>query len=207
MADFADALGAVEREVVRDEKTVLVRLRRGYDAAVEDVWSALTDPARLSRWFMPVGGDLREGGTFSVQGEPMGRILECAPPDLLRFTYGAETSVVEVRLESAAGGTDVLLEHSVPLEFAQSGAGSLNVGPGWDIAYLGLGLHLAGEEVGDPMAWEGSLPVQRYAAGTVDAWTGAAKGTATEDEIAGAAAAARAHFAPDLEGGGQAGSA
>src|SRR5215210_5060632 len=43
-------------------------LRRTYDAPIDDVWSACTEPERLNRWFLPVSGDLRPGGSFSLQG-------------------------------------------------------------------------------------------------------------------------------------------
>ena len=53
---------------------------------------------------------------------------------------------------------------------SSSGAGALYVGPGWDVAVLGLALFLRGEPVGDPVAWEGTPEVQRYSAATIDAW-------------------------------------
>jgi uncharacterized protein YndB with AHSA1/START domain len=40
--------------------------RRTYDADIEDVWSALTDPDRMKRWFMPISGDLRVGAAIDV---------------------------------------------------------------------------------------------------------------------------------------------
>ena len=58
-------------------------LRRRYDAAIEDVWDAVTDPDRLKRWFLPISGDLRVGGTFQLEGNAGGEILSCEPPRLL----------------------------------------------------------------------------------------------------------------------------
>ena len=57
-----------------------VVLRRRYDAPIEDVWDACSDPDRLKRWFSPVSGDLRVGGTFQIEGNAGGEILRCQPP-------------------------------------------------------------------------------------------------------------------------------
>lgn len=198
MLDFTKALGAVDREVVRNEETVTVRMRRVYPAAVEDVWDAITDAERLSRWFLPISGEFKAGGSFQLEGNASGDILRCEPPRLLKVTYGGETSLVEVRLATEGDGTELILEHSVPLEFVGSGVGGLYVGPGWDVAFLGLGLHLDGESVGDPVAWENSPEVQRYSLGSIDAWAAAVKGTATPEEITAGVEAALAQFAPDV---------
>jgi uncharacterized protein YndB with AHSA1/START domain len=198
MVDFTDALGAVEREVIQSDDQIVVRMRRRYDYDVQDVWNAITDAGRLSRWFAPLSGDLREGGKFEVEGQASGEILRCEPPSLLKVTYGGETSLVEVRLEAAGSGTALTLRHSVPLEFAGGAAGALYAGPGWDVAFLGLGLHLSGENVGDPVAWENTLDVQRYNAKVIDAWAEVAARTASQEEIDAAVAVARGQFTPDL---------
>jgi uncharacterized protein YndB with AHSA1/START domain len=200
MQDFTDALGAVEREVVTGDEHVTVRMRRVFDTSVEDVWEAITDAGRLARWFQPVNGDLREGGRFEFKDGSSGEVLRCERPSLLKVSYGGPTSVVEVRLAADGSGAKLTLEHSVPLEFAGSGAGALFAGPGWDVAFLALGLHLAGEfpAEDDPAAWESSIEVQRYSRKVIDAWGEAASATATPEEIEGAKQAALAQFTPDL---------
>ena len=55
-----------------------VLLRRRYDAAVEDIWDAFTDPDRMKRWFLPVTGDLRVGGCFQLEGNAGGDILSAS---------------------------------------------------------------------------------------------------------------------------------
>jgi uncharacterized protein YndB with AHSA1/START domain len=198
--DFSEALGAVDREVVRGDDQITLRMRRRYDGSAADVWDAITTADRLARWFAPVSGDLREGGKFEVKDQAAGSILRCDPPRLLKVTYGGEASIVEVRLEADGDATALTLEHSVPLEFAGSGAGALFAGPGWDVAFLALGLHLAGEFPGedDPAAWESTIEVQRYSRQVIDAWAEAASATATPEEIEGAKQAAQAQFTPDL---------
>lgn len=81
MIDIRSQLEAIHREVgERNEgDAVGVLLRRSYDATIEDVWSALTDPKRMERWFLPVSGELREGGNFQIEGNAGGDILECDP--------------------------------------------------------------------------------------------------------------------------------
>ena len=204
MKDLIDELAAAGRSVARrpgdDGDLVSVAVRRTYPHAADDVWDAVTDPERLARWFAPVSGDLRPGGTFQVEGNAGGEVLACEPPWLLRVSEGAPESTVSVR-PTADGdeATTLELEHTVPVAFAGSGAGALFVGPGWDVAVLGLALHLRGGLDGDPAAWEASAEVVRYNAATVDAWarTVTASGTATADEVAGGVAAARAQFVPD----------
>jgi uncharacterized protein YndB with AHSA1/START domain len=201
--DVLEELAETAREVARRgagaDELIAVTLRREYPAAVEDVWDALTDPQRLARWFAPVSGDLREGGSFQVEGNAAGDIRECVPPSALTVTWGAEVSLVRLRLSRSAAWTVLELEHTVPAAFAGSGAGALYVGPGWDVALLGLALWLSGELVDDPATWEASPEVREVSAGSIDAWTAAvrASGTASDDELAAGVAAARAQFTPD----------
>jgi uncharacterized protein YndB with AHSA1/START domain len=201
--DVLEELAATAREVARrgagDDELIAVTLRREYPAEVEEVWEAVTDPERLARWFAPVGGDLREGGTFSVEGNAEGQIRECVRPSALTVTWGGPVSVVRVRLSASGASTVLELEHTVPAAFAGSGAGALYVGPGWDVALLGLTLWLRGELVEDPAAWEASPEVREVSAGSIEAWiaTVTASGTATDDEVAAAIAAARAQFTPE----------
>ena len=206
MIDIARHLSAVHREVTAkpETETVRVLLRRSYDAEIDDVWSALTDPERVRRWFLPLTGDLRVGGTFNLEGNAGGDILDCQAPRLLRVTFGGPTSIVELRLTSDAerdGASTVLeLDHSVPLEMAGSAAGALYVGPGWDGAVMGLGLFLAGEPIEDPVAMANSLEVQEFSLESLRLWAAIAResNSATEDEIAAATEVSEQQFAPDL---------
>jgi uncharacterized protein YndB with AHSA1/START domain len=166
MRDLLDEVIAAHRDVLRrgsgDAEEIAVAVRRRYDAAVADVWDAVTDPARLRRWFAPVTGEFRVGGTFQVEGNAGGEVRECDPPHALTVSWGGPESVVRVRLSADGAATVLELEHSVPVAFAGSGAGALYVGPGWDVAVLGLGLYLRGEPVDDPTTWEGTPEVQRF---------------------------------------------
>ncbi|MEV4539463.1 SRPBCC family protein [Asanoa sp. NPDC049518] len=205
MIDIANHLKAIHREVgvgpaEAGGEEVSVVLRRTYAAPVEDVWDALTDPDRIKRWFYPLTGDLREGGTFQLEGNAGGEIRRCEPPHRLTVTFGGPTSVVTLRLSAGTGDdTELELTHTVPIEMAGSGAGALFVGPGWDGALLGLALHLAGEVFDDPIAYAGSPEVREFSRGSVDAWEAvvASSGTATADETAAGRQMALAQFAPE----------
>ena len=48
----------------------IVRIEDRYDTDIDDLWSALTDPDRLARWYGEVEGDLRLGGEFRCAPSP-----------------------------------------------------------------------------------------------------------------------------------------
>ena len=73
----------------------VVRMQDRFDTAIDDLWSALTDPRRLARWLGEVEGDLRLGGKFRARffasgWEGTGRVEVCEPPRrLLLLTKAA----------------------------------------------------------------------------------------------------------------------
>jgi uncharacterized protein YndB with AHSA1/START domain len=198
MFDMVEELAAIHRNVVRDDSadTVSVTLTRTYDADVEDAWDALTNPERLPRWFYPVSGDLKVGGTFQLEGNAGGEIRRCDRPTRLEVTFGGPDSILDLRLAETGGRTTVELTHRVPLAMAGSGAGALFVGPGWDGALLGLGIQLRGQSVGDPLEAANSPEVIEFNRGSISRWTEAVEssGTATAEEIAGAREAVVAQY-------------
>ena len=98
-------------------------------------------------------------------------------------------SEVEVRLSAAAGGqTRFELHHEAvadPEMWGKFGPGA--VGVGWDLALLGLALHLRGETVRDPAAWMASAQARELVTASSRAW-----GAAHEASGASAAEAAEA---------------
>src|SRR6266545_8187111 len=76
----------------------VVRMEDRFDAEVDDVWSALTDPRRLASWLGEVEGDLRLGGEFRAHffasgWEGTGRLEACEPLQrLLVLTKHANAS-------------------------------------------------------------------------------------------------------------------
>ncbi len=169
MMDYGSAFGAEFREVknrTRDGQPVrAVIATRVYPTDRDDLWNALTDPERLPRWFLPVSGELQPGGRYQLEGNAGGSILMCDQPRELEITweFGGQVSWVRVSLAPEAAGTRMSLEHQIPTDDAaedhwkQFGPGATGVG--WDLAFLGLGLHLDSGEAIDPdesMAWMGS---------------------------------------------------
>ena len=112
MIDIVREIEAAQREVgsgrIAAGEGRAVRLRRTFDAPIDDVWDALTSPERITRWFLPISGDYRVGGRYQLEGNAGGEILDCERPHRLRVTwvYGdmsdlAAVSEVVVRLTSA----------------------------------------------------------------------------------------------------------
>lgn len=202
--DIAEQIGATSREVSRQHtesgETVAVTLQRRYPADPTDVWQAITDPERVRRWFLPLTGDLREGGNFELEGNASGDIVKCEPPRHLVVTFGGESSIVDVQLSGDGQQTLLKLTHTVPVELAGSGAGALYVGPGWDGALMGIALYLAGEVSEDPVAAANSPEVQDFNVSSIKEWVASieASGTADADAISAAQQASLAQFAPDL---------
>jgi uncharacterized protein YndB with AHSA1/START domain len=68
----------------------VVRIEDRLDAGIDDLWGALTDPARLARWFGEVEGELSQGGEFHVRialgGPRTGQVEACEPPRRLLLT-------------------------------------------------------------------------------------------------------------------------
>ena len=166
-----------------------VRLTRDFDAPIEDVWDAVTSPERISRWFLPVSGDLRLGGRFQTEGNAGGEILTCQRPSLLKVTwfYGevpaGAVSEVEVRLSTIDGGrTRFDFQHSATVpedQWSEYGPGA--VGVGWDGGLLGLSLHLAGgQRPEDPEAWQLSDEGREFSRLSSESW-GAANRAAGAD--------------------------
>jgi uncharacterized protein YndB with AHSA1/START domain len=202
--DIAEQIGATSREVSRQHtesgETVAVTLQRRYLADPADVWEAITDPERVRRWFMPLTGDLREGGNFQLEGNASGDILKCEPPRHLMVTFGGASSIVDVQLSGESQQTLLKLTHSVPIELAGSGAGALYVGPGWDGALMGIAVYLAGEVTEDLVAAANSPQIQDFNVSSIKEWVASieASGTADADAISAAQQVSVAQFAPDL---------
>lgn len=204
--DLGRVIGAVSRVVGDREyegKTAkVVVAKRTYETTPDDLWDALTNAERIPRWFLPVTGDLRLGGRYQLKGNAGGTITQCEPPKELAITweFGGQTSWVNVRLTArAAERTELELEHiaHVPDEFwKQYGPGA--VGVGWDLALIGLTLHL--DSGGEPvdaakfMEWSGSDEGRRLITLASEAWGEASIAAGADAEQARAAAGRTTDF-------------
>jgi uncharacterized protein YndB with AHSA1/START domain len=152
-----------------------ISLTRTYDAPVEDVWDACTNPERIPRWFLPVSGDLRPGGRFRLEGNASGTIERCDPPHSFAATweFGGGVSRIELRLEPRAGGTLLTLRHSVPEDDHWRRFGPGAVGVGWDMGLMGLERHITSGEAVDreqAVAWFASPKGREFVAASGRAW-------------------------------------
>jgi uncharacterized protein YndB with AHSA1/START domain len=167
-----------------------------YDTTIEDLWDAVTNPERISRWFLPVSGDLRLGGRYQLHGNAGGEITACDPPRAFDVTweFGGQVSWLNVRLTTLAdGGTQLRLEHIEPSPeemWKQFGPGA--VGVGWDLTLFGLGRHLETEAAVDPKAaaaWLTTAEGREFITRSSGEWRRASIAAGTPEDAAGEAAA------------------
>ena len=191
-----DKVGLVDRrleEVERDGRAAkVVVAARTYPTTIEDLWDAVTSIDRIGRWFLPISGDLREGGRYQFEGNAGGEVLACEAPRRFEITweYGGDVSWVTVELAPADDGeaTRLELRHTAhpPEEFwDQFGPGA--VGVGWDGGLLGLGFHLTGEAPAGPEAlpaWEASPDAAAFYLAASASWADAARAAGVPDDVA-----------------------
>lgn len=214
MTDLLDDLKSVHRTTGtrqvgpddREARTVI--LTRRYDAPIEDVWDAVTDPERIARWFLPVTGDLKLGGRYQTQGNAGGIIKACEPPRRLLVTWEmgevkeGDLSEVELRLSEVDGGTEFTLDHVAiaadPTFWNQFGPGAIGVG--WDLTLLGLGMHLRKEAIGSHEEFEKSPEAREFTIASCEAWeTASIAGGIPEAEARSMAANTKSFYVPPLE--------
>jgi uncharacterized protein YndB with AHSA1/START domain len=196
-------VGAVKRKVeTREWKGKPARVviaDRTYPTDIDDVWDALTNIARIPRWFMPISGELRLGGRYQLQGNAGGVIEDCEPPRRLAVTweFGGQTSWVIVALTAeGADETRLLLEHIAHEDaqflgfWDQFGPGA--VGVGWDLSLLGLAEHIdtggAPAAARDEVVWMTQGDGKTFGAASSQAWGEASIAFGADPEAARAAA-------------------
>lgn len=125
-----------------------IRFAQTYPTTVEDLWEAITDPVRLSRWMAPYEGDFRLGGHWLARYDDgsvftEGTVTACDPPRTFSTTWHArdesETTITVV-VEPDADGAALRLVHD--------GVGSRDYAPGWHTYLELLELDLAGDTEG-----------------------------------------------------------
>ena len=139
----------------------VVRVEDRFDADIETVWSALTDPSRLASWWGEVEGDLRLGGeyrerVFASGWEGTGRVEACEAPRRLLVLHRepdqSEDQSIEVTLTADGGQTTVVWEErGMPVAYLAG------YGAGIQVHVEDLGAYLAGRERCDAGARMGEL--------------------------------------------------
>ncbi|HUP32258.1 MAG TPA: SRPBCC family protein [Gaiellaceae bacterium] len=124
-----------------DDDRCAVRFRRLYDFTPDELWSALTDPAQLTRWLARAQVDPGVGGHVSLDFDggstEGGRILVWDEPSVLEYEWrfsDEEPSVVRFELHPQEAGTLLVLDHRQLGR--SSGAG---YGAGWHAHLDALG--------------------------------------------------------------------
>jgi uncharacterized protein YndB with AHSA1/START domain len=195
MIDTKEQISAVHRvlgdRVLEAGEARVLTISQEYATDLDDMWDVVTNPDRIARWFLPVSGDLAEGGRYQLEGNAGGTITRCDPPRSYAATweFGDQVSWIEVRLSPAGERrTRFELEHVAHVDdhFQQYGPGA--VGIGWDMGLLGLANYLADPESAmDPqagMAWAASDEGKEFMRLSSDAWTEADIAAGTDPEQA-----------------------
>ncbi|MFI5486034.1 SRPBCC family protein [Micromonospora echinaurantiaca] len=200
MIEATSQLNAVRRQVgqrtLEAGEARVATISQIYDAPLEDVWDACTNPERIPRWFLPVSGDLRLHGRYQLEGNASGVVERCDPPKSFAATWEmmGEVSWIEVRLTPTGDGrTRFELEHIAHVDqerWDQFGPGA--VGVGWDLALLGLATHLADDGSGvspeQSETWSASPEGRAFMSTASDLWGEASIAAGTDPAAARAAA-------------------
>ncbi len=153
MTEISKQVAEVTRTVsdreVEGRAVKAITLARVYRTHIDDLWEAVTEVDRIPRWLGPISGDLHLGGRFQIENNASGTITACDPPHSFDATweFGGATSWIEVRLTAVDDAhTRAELTHLAhPDEhWEQFGPGAGGIG--WDLALLGLFLHLDSDE-------------------------------------------------------------
>lgn len=139
-------------QVLVDEAGMRLEFVRTYDFPVEEVWSALTDPERVARWFGTWTGDPGTGSIEFVMTEderPTPQtvtILECRPPTTLVVDMPSPDGTwrLSASLRALAGVTTLVFIQRLAEPYDAS-----NIGPGWHYYLDRLGAVVAGTPVPD----------------------------------------------------------
>lgn len=199
MIDVTQQINAVRRQIgsrmLEAGEAKVSTISQTYDATVEDVWDACTNPERIPRWFLPISGDLQLHGRYQLEGNAGGVVERCDPPKSFAATweFGGQISWIEVRLTpEGAGRTRFELEHVAHVIdelWAEYGPGATGIG--WDGALVGLARHLAGAPAVDPQEaqeWMLSPEGKQFATLSGQRWCEADIAFGTDEAAARAAA-------------------
>ena len=126
MIDVIQQINSVQRQVgtraIEAGQARTVTISQTYNAALDDLWDACTNPERIPRWFLPISGELRLGGRYQFEGNAGGTIERCDLPHSFAATweFGDGVTWIEVRLTpDPRGGTRFTLEHTGMVDDAQ----------------------------------------------------------------------------------------
>jgi uncharacterized protein YndB with AHSA1/START domain len=198
MIDVDHQINSVARTV--GERTLdagqarVVTISQCYETDATDLWDACTDIERIPRWFLPITGDLRVGGSYQLDGNAHGTILTCDPPREFTATWecGEDVSWIEVRIiDEGVHRSRFELQHITHVDdhWEQFGPGA--TGMGYDGALVGLAIHLStGRPVDQSWGqqWMASEDGRRFTRNSGEAWYRANMAAGADPDWARAAA-------------------
>ncbi|MEU4242811.1 SRPBCC family protein [Actinoplanes sp. NPDC026619] len=153
MPDVRQQISSVRRSLGRRNleagEARVSTISQVYDTGIDDLWQVVTSAERIDRWFLPISGELKEGGHYQFEGNAGGTITSCDRPRGYDATWemGDQVSWITVRLSEVEGGTRFELEHVAHVKdewWEQFGPGATGIG--WDSGLLGLAGHLTDPE-------------------------------------------------------------
>ena len=181
------------------ESAHAVTVVRVYPTTVEDLWDAVTNGRRISRWFLPVSGELQLDGRFQLEGNAGGAITACRRPSHFEVTweFGGDVSWVEVSIsEDGNGNARLRLTHTARHSPHWDEYGPGAAGVGWEMGLMGLSIHVTQQE--EPLQDEAEFAVspegRAFIAGSSKGWEKAAVAAGTDPVAARAAAVRTAAF-------------
>lgn len=192
MIDVTKQVDAVTRALQTGdsdgEPTHVQTLIQDYPTTLDDLWEAVTTPERITRWFLPVSGDLVLGGRYQFEGNAGGEVLSCKPPAdgaaEYRVTWEMGGGITWLAVQLTELGPELsrlTLEHTArvgdipPGMWETFGPGATGVG--WDGGLLGLALHLGTQDAalapGDAAAWAATDDGHAFYRAAADGWAAA----------------------------------
>ena len=158
MIDVNHQINAVRRtvdtRVLEAGEARVVTVSQSYPTDAADLWDACTNIERIPRWFLPISGDLKVGGSYQLEGHASGTILTCDPPENFTATWESGGNVSWIDVSISSDGPDraqLVVEHVVDVDdenWREFGPGALRMG--WDSMLLGLAIYLGTGEAIDP---------------------------------------------------------
>ena len=161
---------ADDGQIQRIGDHVVLRFERSYPNPIEDVWDALTNPARIAQWWLPFDADITielvAGGTYELRGKGEGMpvlswtVLRAEPPHLFEHTHAEPDVVIKWELAERDGVCTLVFTQTVPdrTRFVQN---NFAVGTHTSLDRLGALLE------GNPVEWNWDAMAahqRRYAA-------------------------------------------
>jgi len=158
----------------------VVRLEEAYDTNIDDLWTAITNPDRLARWYGRVDGDLRPGGQFRLHVfdagmDTVGQVVTCEAPHRLVVTNRESDEsyqegngvppfdeIIDATLTADGDQTILVVEvRGMPLQAIPF------FGAGWQVHAENLAAYISGRELSDSEPrWDELVPrYQALAAG------------------------------------------